>query len=270
MWGMVRPTSYPFTEPAILAHPIFERSGPVVGVRTTRIYCRPTCRPPRPPRPENCIPFANAAAARAAGFRSCKLCKPDEPVAPTRLRRDQETIHYGVGATRLGPAFLAWGRSGLRALYLLDVADPEPVLKRLAAESTDALLVPGKGKDLDRYLMRIEAFLASGGQGNTPTLELRGTPFQKRVWVALQGVRPGRTCSYADLAQQLGLPPSAARAVGAACAANPIALFIHCHRVVRSDGGLGGYRWGIDRKRALLEAEQRATPRAASNTDSPF
>ncbi|HEV3122785.1 MAG TPA: methylated-DNA--[protein]-cysteine S-methyltransferase [Isosphaeraceae bacterium] len=257
-------------EPAVLSHPVFERSAPVVGVRTTRIYCRPSCRPARSPKPENCIPFANAAAARAAGFRACKLCKPDEPVEPARLRREPEPVHYAVGSTQLGPVFFAWGGAGLRALYLLETADPKSGLERLAAESAGAALIAGGGKELNQYVARVNAFLASGGHCVSMKLDLQGTPFQKNVWTVLQSVGPGQTCTYADLARQVGLPESAARAIASACAANPIALFVPCHRVVRSDGGAGGYRWGVGRKLALLEAEKRAMLRSAPKSDAPF
>jgi AraC family transcriptional regulator of adaptative response/methylated-DNA-[protein]-cysteine methyltransferase len=83
---------------------------------------------------------------------------------------------------------------------------------------------------------------------------VQGTAFQARVWRALQAVPPGQTVSYAELARRLGSPKSV-RAVAGACAANPLAVAIPCHRVVRSDGGLSGYRWGVERKRALLERE---------------
>ncbi|MEI2781377.1 MAG: methylated-DNA--[protein]-cysteine S-methyltransferase [Candidatus Competibacter sp.] len=88
-----------------------------------------------------------------------------------------------------------------------------------------------------------------------------GTAFQRRVWQALQAVPAGSTATYADIARKIG-KPSAARAVARACAANPVAVLIPCHRVVRGDGGLGGYRWDLRRKRALLEREaaQRAEP----------
>jgi AraC family transcriptional regulator of adaptative response/methylated-DNA-[protein]-cysteine methyltransferase len=88
-------------------------------------------------------------------------------------------------------------------------------------------------------------------------LDLQGTPFQKRVWQALREIGPGYTTSYAGIAAQIGAP-RAVRAVAQACAANPVAVAIPCHRVLRSDGGISGYRWGIDRKRALLAREAAA------------
>ena len=88
-------------------------------------------------------------------------------------------------------------------------------------------------------------------------LDLRGTAFQQRVWQALRKIPAGKTASYADIAERIG-SPGAVRAVAQACAANPVAVAIPCHRVVRSDGALSGYRWGVQRKRALLEREARA------------
>ena len=89
------------------------------------------------------------------------------------------------------------------------------------------------------------------------TLDAQGTDFQKRVWKALRAVPSGMTISYSELARQIGAP-EAVRSVASACGANPIALAVPCHRVVAKDGSLGGYRWGVDRKRALLEREKRA------------
>jgi AraC family transcriptional regulator of adaptative response/methylated-DNA-[protein]-cysteine methyltransferase len=100
--------------------------------------------------------------------------------------------------------------------------------------------------------------MASGTRAATDTplpLDVQGTPFQERVWQALRDIPPGTTCSYAEVATRIGAP-SAVRAVGTACGANPVALAIPCHRVVRQDGALGGYRWGLARKAQLLQAEQ--------------
>ena len=91
-------------------------------------------------------------------------------------------------------------------------------------------------------------------QARTLPLDIRGTAFQRRVWQALQTIPPGETRSYAQLATALGTP-TAARAVAGACAANPLAIAVPCHRIVCGDGSLSGYRWGVERKRALLERE---------------
>ncbi len=98
------------------------------------------------------------------------------------------------------------------------------------------------------------AFLNAPDQGYDLPLDVQGTAFQRRVWSALQGIRPGATASYSEIASQIG-NPKAARAVARACASNNIAVAIPCHRVVRSNGELGGYRWGVERKQAILERE---------------
>jgi AraC family transcriptional regulator of adaptative response/methylated-DNA-[protein]-cysteine methyltransferase len=98
------------------------------------------------------------------------------------------------------------------------------------------------------------------GIGLELPLDLRGTAFQRRVWAALRRIPAGETISYAALASRIG-QPRAARAVAAACAANPVAVLVPCHRVVRTDGTLSGYRWGVERKRELLTRERNAAPR---------
>jgi methylated-DNA-[protein]-cysteine S-methyltransferase/AraC family transcriptional regulator of adaptative response/methylated-DNA-[protein]-cysteine methyltransferase len=110
---------------------------------------------------------------------------------------------------------------------------------------------------LDGDLQKILAFIASPAHGLDLALDIQGTPFQRRVWDALCAIPTGRTVTYAALARRIG-EPNAARAVAHACAANAIALAIPCHRVIRSDGTLSGYRWGVERKRALLAREAQA------------
>jgi AraC family transcriptional regulator of adaptative response/methylated-DNA-[protein]-cysteine methyltransferase len=100
-------------------------------------------------------------------------------------------------------------------------------------------------------------FVEAPGLGLDLPLDVRGTAFQQRVWQALRQIRAGSTASYSDIAQRIGAP-SSVRAVAQACAANPLAVAIPCHRVVRSDGGLSGYRWGVARKEALLRREAEA------------
>ena len=104
------------------------------------------------------------------------------------------------------------------------------------------------------WVSRVVAFIEAPARGLDLPLDIQGTAFQQRVWKALQGIPPGSTKSYAEIAAQIG-KPTAARAVARACASNRIAVVIPCHRAVRSDGGLGGYRWGSERKRRLLEQE---------------
>ena len=103
------------------------------------------------------------------------------------------------------------------------------------------------------------AFVEAPGLGLNLPLDVRGTAFQQRVWQALQAIPVGQTASYAEVAQRIG-SPTAVRAVAQACAANALAVAIPCHRVVKSDGALSGYRWGVERKRALLTRESAADP----------
>lgn len=235
-------------------------AGPVVGVRTTRIYCRPTCRPGRAPRPENCVPFAEGATARAAGFRACKRCRPDDAVAPSRRGgRDSGpplTIRYGLGATPVGFAFVAATERGVCALFIQDTAEHAGSLERLRRDFPGASIEADPAA-ADRVVPRVVAHLTSGRACDDLALDLRGTPFRLCVWEALRAIPRGTTTTYGALAATLGLAPGSSRAVGSACGANPVSLLVPCHRVVREGGGLGGYYWGLDRKRALLELESR-------------
>jgi O-6-methylguanine DNA methyltransferase len=228
---------------------LLTRSGPVVGVRTTRIYCRPICRPGRAPRRENCIPFLSAEVAEAEGFRPCKQCRPD-------IERKAATIRYGVGLTPLGYAFVATTDRGICALLLLESDDPAPGLERLRHDASRALMIEDRAT-AESILARLTAYLTEGDDCSDLAFDPRGTPFQRRVWEALRKIPRGETRTYAEVAAQIS-SPGAARAVGAACGANPIGLLIPCHRVVGSGGSLGGYYWGLDRKRALLDLEQQS------------
>ncbi len=110
---------------------------------------------------------------------------------------------------------------------------------------------------LKPYLRRLSRYLEKPAQGLSLPLDIRGTAFQRRVWGALRQIPFGQTATYQEIARRIRAP-KAVRAVANACAANRLALVIPCHRVVRTDGSLGGYRWGQDRKRALIEAERAA------------
>jgi O-6-methylguanine DNA methyltransferase len=233
-------------------------SAPVVGVKTTRIYCRPVCRPGRAPRPENCVPFADVASARAAGYRPCKQCRPDDPPAPRTV------VRYGTGPSPVGTLFLAATERGVCALYMLDFEDPSPALSKLRRDVPGAAYVEDQAVT-EAYLPRVEANLTDGRPCDDIPLDLRGTPFQLRVWKAISDIPRGETTSYGGIAAALGLPPGAARAVGTACGANPVSLLVPCHRVLRAGGGLGGYGGGLDRKRALLEMEGVRLPYEAGS-----
>jgi AraC family transcriptional regulator of adaptative response/methylated-DNA-[protein]-cysteine methyltransferase len=176
--------------------------------------------------------------------------------APTRGRA--ATTRDGVVAlafadSTLGAVLVASGAAGVRAVLL---GDDHDVLRRdVARRLPGATFV--EGDDAARALAARVATAIDAPEGAPEVpLDPHGTPFQRRVWQALREIPRGTTATYTEIAARLGMP-TAARAVAAACAANPIAVVVPCHRVVRSDGGLSGYRWGVERKRALLERERR-------------
>jgi AraC family transcriptional regulator of adaptative response/methylated-DNA-[protein]-cysteine methyltransferase len=168
-----------------------------------------------------------------------------------QLKANAEEIKFATGKSELGAVLVARSAAGVCAILIGDAAE---VLKRdLAEQFTDAKLVRDDRalrSDLDKIL----TFIKTPAKGLDLPLDIRGTPFQRRVWSALLGVRVGFKITYAALACRIG-EPRAIRAVANACAANAIALAIPCHRVVRSDGALAGYRWGTERKRSMVEKE---------------
>ena len=160
-------------------------------------------------------------------------------------------IRYEIAECPLGWIALAGTRKGICSIEFGDSAEAlETALRERfpnAARVTD-------DPELSRWLAELLTYLESPGTRLDLPLDVEGTAFQRRVWTALQEIPPGSTLSYGELAAQLD-QPKAARAVARACACNPVAVAIPCHRVVRSDGHLGGYRWGVERKRRLLELE---------------
>jgi AraC family transcriptional regulator of adaptative response/methylated-DNA-[protein]-cysteine methyltransferase len=134
--------------------------------------------------------------------------------------------------------------------------DPEALVRDLEDRFPNARLI-GADADFEEHVSRVVGFVEEPRIGLDLPLDVRGSAFQERVWQALQEIPAGATASYAEIARRIG-SPSAVRAVAQACGANAIAVAIPCHRVVRSDGALSGYRWGVERKRALLDREVRA------------
>lgn len=163
-------------------------------------------------------------------------------------------IMFAVGQCSLGAILVAASERGLCAILLGDGADQ--LLDDLQRRFADAELVGGD-PDFAQLLATVVGFVETPQLGLKLPLDVRGTLFQQRVWQALGEIPVGSTVSYSGLAQLMGAPKSA-RAVAQACAANALAVAIPCHRVVRSDGGLSGYRWGIERKRALLAREAQS------------
>lgn len=196
-------------------------------------------------------------AAYGAGFASASRFydKTDAllGMTPTRYRAggDGVQIHFAVGRCFLGDILVAASARGVCAILLGD--DPARLLRELQDCFPRAELLGGDAR-FERMVAQVVGFVEAPRKGLGLPLDVQGTAFQQRVWQALRRIPPGRTASYAEIAKRIGAP-KAVRAVAGACAANRLAVAIPCHRVVRSDGSLSGYRWGIARKRALLGHE---------------
>ena len=174
-------------------------------------------------------------------------------MTPRRYREggaDAE-IRFAIGECSLGSILVAMSTRGVCAILLGD--DPDALARDLQARFPRANLIGGDA-EFEAVVARVVGFVEAPGFGLDLPLDVRGTAFQQRVWQALRDVPAGSTVSYTEIARRLGAPTSV-RAVAHACAANALAVAIPCHRVVRMDGGLSGYRWGVERKRALLERE---------------
>jgi AraC family transcriptional regulator of adaptative response/methylated-DNA-[protein]-cysteine methyltransferase len=178
-------------------------------------------------------------------------------MTPTAYRAggEGEAIRFAVGECGLGSILVAATDKGVCAILLGD--DPDVLVHDLQDRFCQAQLTGGDAR-FEQWVARVVGFVdAPAWELNLP-LDIRGTAFQQQVWQALQDIPPGATANYAEIARRIGRPKSA-RAVARACCANPLAVAIPCHRVIRGDGGLAGYRWGIARKRALLEREAMAS-----------
>lgn len=324
----------------------------VYGVKTTGIFCMPSCASRLPLR-ENVQFFADAEAAKQAGFRPCKRCRPgnlsreerqcaaiehacqliaqaetpltlvqvanavgispyhfhrlfkaqvgvtpkryaaalraqrvrqslsnDAPVTQAALaagfhssgqfyhesdlllgmsprsfknKGQDMTIHFAVGQCSLGEILVAESERGVCAVLLGD--DATALINELQSLFANATLVGGDTA-FEQRMALVVSVIDSPGVPMTLPLDIRGTAFQLRVWEALREIPLGATLSYRDVAERIG-QPDAVRAVAGACAANRLAVLIPCHRVIRTDGALSGYRWGIARKRQLLESEAK-------------
>ncbi len=177
------------------------------------------------------------------------------------LQRRFVTLSYCLGTCFLGALLVARSDRGLCAIFLGE--EPAVLVDALRQRFRHALVEPD-GRDMLGVVARVASFVEHPCQGLDLPLDVVGTPFQQRVWKALKAVPAGTTVSYADLADRIDRP-GAGRAVAAACAANPLAVVIPCHRVIRSDGGMSGYRWGDQRKKALIEREARDAALSLSN-----
>lgn len=181
-------------------------------------------------------------------------------VTPGELKREGEgvAIRFGIHPSPFGRCLIARTARGICALAFLDADGPDAAREYLAERWPLAALrwAPEESEALARRIFRLERPAAGSRRGDAAPipLVLQGTNFQLRVWEALLRIPPGAVATYGDIATRIG-EPGAARAVGAAAGRNPIAFLIPCHRVIRSTGAFGGYRWGETRKRALLAWE---------------
>jgi AraC family transcriptional regulator of adaptative response/methylated-DNA-[protein]-cysteine methyltransferase len=178
-------------------------------------------------------------------------------MTPTDFRAGGKNteMKFAIGACSLGAILVAASDKGVTAILLGD--DPEALLRDVQDRFPRARLIGGD-RAFERLVAKVVAYVDAPRAGLDLPLDVQGTAFQHRVWKALRDIPAGKTATYAEIARRIGAP-DAVRAVAGACAANKIAVAIPCHRVVRSDGSLSGYRWGVERKRALLDKEaQRA------------
>jgi AraC family transcriptional regulator of adaptative response/methylated-DNA-[protein]-cysteine methyltransferase len=198
-----------------------------------------------------------SSAIYGAGFNSSGRFYAEAParlgMTPSRFRAggSAERIYFAIGECSLGSILVASSERGVCAIALGDA--PEPLLSDLEQQFPNAELLGGDHR-FERLVARVVGLVERPRRFEGLPLDIRGTAFQERVWQALRQVAPGSTLTYSELARRIG-EPAAVRAVARACASNRLAVAIPCHRVVRADGELSGYRWGVERKRQLLELE---------------
>ncbi|MCU7851802.1 MAG: bifunctional DNA-binding transcriptional regulator/O6-methylguanine-DNA methyltransferase Ada [Candidatus Thiodiazotropha sp. (ex Monitilora ramsayi)] len=202
------------------------------------------------------------SAIYSAGFGSVSRVYGEEKrhlgMAPKTYRSGGtgETIFFACRDTAVGPMLMAATDRGV--CFVEFGKDESTLLDQLNEEFPQAKVVSSPAKDgheLDAWIDALDAYISTGAPRPDLPLDLRGTAFQMKVWRFLISVREGEVMTYAELAAKIDMP-KAARSVGSACAANRISVLIPCHRILRGDGKLGGYRWGVDRKRALLDLER--------------
>ncbi|MBV8566533.1 MAG: bifunctional DNA-binding transcriptional regulator/O6-methylguanine-DNA methyltransferase Ada [Methylobacteriaceae bacterium] len=177
-------------------------------------------------------------------------------MTPTEFRAGGrgQSIRFAVGECSLGSILVAATEKGVCAIEFGD--DPEALVRNLQDRFPKARLI-GADKAFEEIVAKVVGFIEAPAQGFDLPLDVRGTAFERRVWQALRDIPVGATVSYSEIARRLGEPKSA-RAVARACGSNPVAVAIPCHRVVHADASLSGYRWGVERKQALLAREAAA------------
>jgi AraC family transcriptional regulator of adaptative response/methylated-DNA-[protein]-cysteine methyltransferase len=165
--------------------------------------------------------------------------------------RVAEEIRFAIGESSLGLILVAHSSVGVAAVLLGD--DREALRRDLGDRFPEATLIDADA-EVDAVAATVIRFVESPHRALDVPLDMRGTAFQRSVWSALREIPAGKTANYSDIAVRIGMP-SAVRAVAQACASNALAVVVPCHRVIARDGKLAGYRWGVERKRALLERE---------------
>jgi AraC family transcriptional regulator of adaptative response/methylated-DNA-[protein]-cysteine methyltransferase len=177
-------------------------------------------------------------------------------MTPTNFRAGgaHTDIHFAIGECSLGSILVATSGRGVCSILIGE--DPVSLIQNLQDQFPKANLI-GDERGYEDLVAKVVGLIEKPGVGLNLPLDIRGTAFQQRVWKALQQIPVGSTASYTHIAEQIGMP-KAVRAVAQACGANALAVAIPCHRVIRNDGGLSGYRWGVERKRALLDREAHA------------
>lgn len=202
-------------------------------------------------------PGTVTAAFHAAGFgsngRFYEASAGVLGMSPTHYRSGgaHEVLTFAVGQCSLGAILVASSAKGVAAILLGD--DPDGLVRDLEDRFPKAQLI-GADPAYEHWVAQVVGLVEAPARGHALPLDVRGTAFQQRVWLALREIPVGETATYASIAEKIGSPRSV-RAVAGACAANAIAVAIPCNRVVRQDGGLSGYRWGVDRKRELIARE---------------
>ncbi len=196
------------------------------------------------------------AAGYGSSSRFYEVVAPGLGIRPKSFAKggSGETIRFAVGECSLGSILVAATDNGLCAIQLGD--DPKALIDGLQETFPNAKLV-GADAEFERRVAEVVGFVEEPSRGLNLPLDVRGTAFQQKVWDALRQIPAGRTATYAEIAKKIGAP-RAVRAVANACANNRLAVAIPCHRVVRTGGSLSGYRWGIERKAALIRREASA------------
>jgi AraC family transcriptional regulator of adaptative response/methylated-DNA-[protein]-cysteine methyltransferase len=188
-------------------------------------------------------------------------------MTPTKYRAGgaETDIFFAIGECSLGSILVAQSSRGVCAITMGD--DPVELVRNLQDRFPTANLI-GNENDYEDLVAKVIGLIEQPGLGLDLPLDIRGTAFQQRVWKALRQIPPGTTATYAEIAKKIG-EPKAARAVAQACGANNLAIAIPCHRVIKNDGSISGYRWGVERKRSLLGREAPITLPANMSKSTP-